>query len=478
MESSATQEYVFFINNEVKGPLSRRDAEALAASGALTPDTPCAPVGAENWEPSSKFFSFNGQAASTESKEEPPQKLDSETTELDPFLRKKILQLGLATAATIDEYSREQAEAAVLIFEQTEKKEKKNKLIGGIGSGIATVVIVFLFGLTGPGQSLSNAVAGKFIKDSSDFLTERRTIASELNSIKTALATLNKTELNAPEGERPGKQFFEQRVVIPPLRANALIFQADLSKLAEISSETPYLVYFKDFTTLIQKEMLEQANLAWKFKHPAALNDPLDAVELAASWKTFKREAGEHLANFVKTSLQSRVAVTDIKATEFRVEGTRPENLAVLVEVKLTPEEKVGLPVYFPYKAQEIVKFSEPKRVSTTRSEALAFEVYTVKEKQQVGGTPYGIGVHFRGKDYFLERKTPVLYYLGVAREKIDRSPYQWVWVRVDEEFFNKTEPETKIPTVKLSDFRCNNAPKDSSMPSALRFKPKPKGEV
>jgi hypothetical protein len=476
MESSTAQEYVFFINNEVKGPLSRRDAEALAASGSLSPDTPCAPAGAEGWEPASKFFSFQGVASAGGAAELAPEKLDSDTTELDPFLRKRIIQLGLATATTIDEFSREQAEAAVRLFEETTKKDKKGKWYGGVGAGLGAALLVFGFGFTSPGEALNKTVAGKFIKDSEAFLNEQKTITLEIQRANSDWNALNNTQLKAPEGERPAKEVFEQRVIIPPDKTSVLVFQADFSKLAEVSSEKPSLVYFKEFPSDIKKEILSQADLVWKFKHPAALTDPLDEAELGASWEVFKREAGALLENFAKANLQSRVVVDDPKAAEFRIDGIRAEHLAALVEVKLAPGEKTAFPVYFPYKSQEIVKFSEPKRHSTTREEALAFEIYTVREKQQAGGTPYGIVTRFQGKEYFLERKTPILFYLAVAREGVDRDSRQWAWVRVEEDIFNKTEVGAKIPTLQLRDYRCNTAPKDSSMTGSLRFKPQPKG--
>ncbi|MDR2844645.1 MAG: DUF4339 domain-containing protein [Puniceicoccales bacterium] len=461
MDSPDSQQYAFFINNEVKGPVSRNEIEALIATGDIGPDTPCALVGGTGeWEPSSKHFPFAPKNPRPQTQPTAAAPTEEDRPGLDSKLRQKIIRLGLATAATIDDFTPAQAIAAVESYEAQRRKDRRTLLFGGIGTGIAVFVAGLVFLSTGPGESVTGAVVGKFVKPSEQFTKQQSLISGELRNVNRAWDELYETTLKAPEG-REGRSFFESRVYVSPRASSELRFHADTSRLAELSPEKPRIVYLKQLQPDIRKEMVRQAKLVWKYKHADTLEYKLDETELAASFELLRKQAGDKLTSFVKENELASVKNPDEE--ELRIEGARAENLVGILVVN-------GFSVFFPYagkdkEGQDFLVFSEPKSHRVTREEALETERYTVTEKQKIGGNPYGIRVNFAGKSYFISRLTPNWYYLGVARTGFDQNP---AWVGVSAEEYERTEIGAVLPTKKLFDYSYFITPSESLLTGSL----------
>lgn len=110
------RQFALFINNEVKGPLTEYEVQDLIHSGSVGPDTPCAPIGSEEWQPLSAHFTFgSGLKLARRSAEAPTEGSAEEPAapRLDPDVRRRLLVYGLADAATVDQVSPAQAETLI-----------------------------------------------------------------------------------------------------------------------------------------------------------------------------------------------------------------------------------------------------------------------------------------------------------------------------------------------------------------------------
>ena len=118
------RQFALFIDNEVKGPHSEYEIQDMISAGTVGPDTLCAPVGSEEWQPLSAHFAFgSGLKLSRRNAETAP----AEDTEpalprLDPDIRRRLLVYGLADAATVDQISPAQADTLIA---QTESRIRR-----------------------------------------------------------------------------------------------------------------------------------------------------------------------------------------------------------------------------------------------------------------------------------------------------------------------------------------------------------------
>ena len=121
---SAMRQFALFIDNEVKGPHSEYEIQDMISAGKVGPDTLCAPVGSEEWQPLSDHFAFGSglklarreTAADAEAASEPA------LPRLDPDMRRRLLVYGLADAATVDQVSPAQADTLIA---QTESRIRR-----------------------------------------------------------------------------------------------------------------------------------------------------------------------------------------------------------------------------------------------------------------------------------------------------------------------------------------------------------------
>ncbi|MDR2512592.1 MAG: GYF domain-containing protein [Puniceicoccales bacterium] len=457
MNPRSSRQYAFFINDKVEGPYSQVEADARVAASEITAETQCSIIGIEGWHPASAFFIFpeskaNAAPRVVASLRDQRVNRDEEKPTLDLKLRQKIIQYGLATAASAEELTPLQAEAALRNYEEQKRKDKRQKTNGAILSGVLSVLGTFLFGLTSPGQSFSNFVAAKFISTPKIFQQTQQVVSRELRYADKALNDVRDVTLNLPRGARP-KDFFAKRVSIPYAKASLLDFRVDTSKLVQISKAKPYIVYLKRLDSEDRKNMVRQAGIVWKYKNPSELAEPLESAELEASWALYKKQEAEKNATFLRENENARLS--EIKpGVAMRIPGLRPDYMALVVDVD-------GMLVCFPCNAQEIVRFSNVSLHKMTLEEAFEAEYYVVKQKREVGGHSFGTKVSFQGKEYFLKREKPLLRYLAMSRPEVD--PKSLVWVLItDKGEYDKAEVDvTRYTTKTLVDYTSYASPQE-----------------
>jgi hypothetical protein len=495
-----TQEYAVFIDNEVKGPFAAADLEAKIAAGELAPDTLVAPVGSEDWAPASQFFTFPESAfAAPESQPtDMPETLDKERPELNPLLRKRVIQLGLASATTVDEMTEVQARTAVALYEAERRKERKQKWLGGFGAGAGVLLVFGGLLAAGPARPLTDAIAKIFVKpETEEFIEEAQNLRSSMVRVREADETVrNDKNIKPPtyKGEA-GRTFLRGRVQVPDDKRERVIFQADFAKLGEFTKSAPTFLYLAKLDHNQRKEMNRQSALVWKYLHPTQLKTQFlladakgnaDTREIDASWKLFRAQCAEkfNLDEFVKTHTVNRLTGAteparnaDGELGTLLIDGRNPDYLAAAVTVKVGSDPE-PFTVYFPAgrerDAQSYLIFQSAKSSRMTANEAFAIEQYTIAEKLALGGKPCGVEVRFMDKRYFRERKTPFYYYLGLKRPRIDSAP---VWMRVDAKRYEDAQIGTKLASVSLADevFFQGAQPPESTLSGGLTFKPDPR---
>jgi hypothetical protein len=109
------RQFALYLDNAVKGPLTEYEIQDMIHAGQVGPETPCAPVGSENWEPLSSHFTFGSglKLARRTADEAAERDTPPAAPRLDVDLRRRLLMYGLADAATVDEVSPAQAEALI-----------------------------------------------------------------------------------------------------------------------------------------------------------------------------------------------------------------------------------------------------------------------------------------------------------------------------------------------------------------------------
>ncbi|MDR2430155.1 MAG: DUF4339 domain-containing protein [Puniceicoccales bacterium] len=455
MKPSDTQRHALYLNNEVKGPYTQAEIQALIDSGTLTPDTLCAPEGADanDWKPASQIFTFPPEKKTSQPL---PETTGDDRPSLDPALRKKIIHLGLATAATVDTFTPAQATAAVTAHELSRRQDKNKKIWGSLGATLAAFLLGLLFNHTTPGERLGNWISSRFVKESDAHKQQRNRAANELANTRRLWSELNENPLKDPDG-RPGAQYFEGRVSLPPQDSQELTFTLDTGKLAELSPSPPRIVYLKQLPPDIKTSLVRQAEIVWKYKNPHTLKHPIPPADLAASWERFKQQEGTATTDFLRDNTQATLA--DL-TPPLRIKGLRPDLLAGILDVD-------GFTLCLPYKSQEYLLFGNAQRRSISRAEMMEIERYTVTEKRTTGGKPYGTHTQFAGKSYTLKRHTPVWHYLGLTRPGLDTSP---TWIRVPEAQYTATEPGTTYTTKELLSHPTYYTPAESTPTSTFSF--------
>lgn len=119
------RQFALYIDNEVKGPHSEYEIQDMISAGTVGPDTLCAPVGSEAWEPLSSHFTFGSglKLARRGAESAPSEETEPAVPRLDPDVRRRLLLYGLADAATVDQVSPAQADTLIA---QTESRIRRS----------------------------------------------------------------------------------------------------------------------------------------------------------------------------------------------------------------------------------------------------------------------------------------------------------------------------------------------------------------
>ena len=152
------RQFALFIDNEVKGPHSEYEVQDMISAGTVGPDTLCAPVGSEEWQPLSAHFTFGSglKLARREADASAAAETEPVAPRLDPDVRRRLLVYGLADAATVDQVSPAQADTLIA---QTESRIRRAVATWRVAA-VASVAAGALAGWLGLGNPAARGALG------------------------------------------------------------------------------------------------------------------------------------------------------------------------------------------------------------------------------------------------------------------------------------------------------------------------------
>jgi hypothetical protein len=493
--------FFLYVADEVQGPFTAVDIEAFIAAGQIAADTSCMSAGSQDpWQPAAKFFKFPKTAAASASAAPRIMRVETvaederesqERPELSPLLRKRLIQLGLASATTIDSFTEEAALSTLAVYEEHLRSDKKKKWLHGAGAFSGAVLLALLLYTLGPVAWLSTAVAGIFTGNDEKFFRAQGRIAGELKaaSNETEKFADKKNTPTLPVG-KPAKEIIKRPVlVIPKTKESVIEFKVNFEKFlgagGAIVGRKPAVVYLKkSLQSDQQKKAAQLAELVWKYTHPENLrwkfktDESGKSGDLIASWKLFRTRAPEEFSDFIAANEQSRIAVPEDAlggGKSLRIDGARTENLVAVLEAGLA-DSTGGITLCFPARSTSLsahsVTFSTAYPRRTTDAEALEFVNFFVAAKETRGGKPYGVTVIFQGKTHFIHKLTAPLHYLGVLCE--GSTTHRPVWLEVSQAEFAKFQIGDKILAKNLLGYKCHTNPEEPKLPSVFKYKPAP----
>ena len=149
------------LGQEIRGPLTEAEIEAMIAAGTVTAETPCAPVGAPAWSPLSQFFPFRPGLKVRWNK---PVSTDAEealaAVRIDPGTRKQLIAYGLADAVTVEALTQAQAEQAIGLKETGIRGELRRHRAA---AGLALALGLFLGLQAGLAENPASAQLGRLV---------------------------------------------------------------------------------------------------------------------------------------------------------------------------------------------------------------------------------------------------------------------------------------------------------------------------
>lgn len=155
------------LGQEIRGPLTETEIEAMIAGGMVNAETPCAPVGAQAWLPLSHFFPSRpslkvrwNKPVSTAAEEE------LAAVRIDPETRKKLIAYGLADAVTVEALTQVQAEQAIALKEAGVRGElSRHRLIAGVAFALGLLLGAQAGLAENPASAQLSKLVGFFIKE-------------------------------------------------------------------------------------------------------------------------------------------------------------------------------------------------------------------------------------------------------------------------------------------------------------------------
>jgi len=184
------------LGQEIRGPLTEAEVTALIATGTVTAETPCAPVGAQDWTPLSQHFPFRPSLKVQWTK--PVSTADEEklaSLRIEPNTRKRLLTYGLADAVTVEGLTQLQAEQAIALKESGLRRElRKHRLVAAVALALGLFLGVLASLADNPASEQLGRLVGFFIK-------EQGNAKDSLHMLRGTL----REQANRRESERVGK---------------------------------------------------------------------------------------------------------------------------------------------------------------------------------------------------------------------------------------------------------------------------------
>ncbi len=225
--------FTLYINNEARGPFTEEEVVKLITSGDITGETLGALAGSENWVHIAELIKF-GSTIKLSNDGKDLTTADAQT--LSASIRRKLLSYGLATHATVEQFTAEQAHALIETHEaELQKVLRTRKVV------VASLFVIFLLGsvcfgiFTETGSRLVGYVVQPFISKEDPKLTDaQRRFETEVKRFEKLQADVQKLKFDKPRGGMNAKYTLLSRVKVPSNSGFKISGTIDCSPLKEL----------------------------------------------------------------------------------------------------------------------------------------------------------------------------------------------------------------------------------------------------
>lgn len=440
------------IGNETRGPLTEEEITALIAEGAVTADTPCAPVGATEWTPLSQHFSFGSNLKLKRSKQVLTEAEDQASAQrIDPDLRKKLLVYGLADAASVDGFTQVQALAAVNAKEGALRAQHRTHALVRWTCFTLGIPLAFAAGLYAPlVPAALSLIADVTVPAQSSAKAELAAWRQSAQQMRVTLHRLRAYAFEAPPGDLSASDAVANRM------------QSD--------QNTSFSLHGRLAPSETLKKQFGPANrnrraLLLKSMPSGRLQELLRTSEekLAAGqadWAAFQSKNGREMEKLLEAETLKAAAIDEKGA--FVLEAIPPVNTSMcgqfVVEFRVNGAKAFATwsPPLF-----EVVAFDAQLLAN---SFFVSREKYFVTKKLEVGGVTLKAKVITPVHSFEVTRVTPKWRYLAVARKE-DLTP---LYLLVDEKAYAVAKAGDAVDIAKLLKMRCYAAPAESPVPPGM----------
>lgn len=231
------RQFALFIDNEVKGPHSEYEIQDMIAAGTVGPDTLCAAVGSEEWQPLSAHFSFGSGLKLARRKVEAPsgEAAEAAPARLDTDIRRRLLLYGLADSATVDQVSPAQADTLIA---QTEARIRRSVLAWRVAA-VAGVAAGMVGGWIGFGDAAARSALGKVADtaaiDEPAALKRWARLQDDARRFSKNSAEALAAPFAEPEGGAEATPTLLSRLVVDEEKAHIVTGRVDISADALVS---------------------------------------------------------------------------------------------------------------------------------------------------------------------------------------------------------------------------------------------------
>lgn len=225
------RQFALFINDQVRGPHTEAEIDAMIARGDVTAETLCAPAGSTEWEPLSNHFSFGSRLKVNRGRQAEPTAERREDVDLEQ--RRKLLIYGLADSVNIDQFDRSQAQAMIDAHEAKVRARITRHRWAGIGGLALGLAFGAYAGLrTGADRPLTGA-AETIIGRDEKISAQLRGLDREVAQFAKLRDTVASIAFTKPAGGTPALGVITARLKSDPSRSFRTTGQVSLAPLTE-----------------------------------------------------------------------------------------------------------------------------------------------------------------------------------------------------------------------------------------------------
>ncbi len=229
--------FTLYINNEARGPFTEEEVVQLLTSGDIKGETLGALAGSENWVHIAELIKFGTTIKlSNDGKD----LTTNEAPTLSAVDRRKLLTYGLATNATVEQFTPEQAHALV------EEHEAQIRIVLRSRKVVtASVFVLFLLGATCYGiftESGSHLV-GRLVhalahKEDPKLTDTQQRFETEIKRFEKLNADIQKIKFEKPRGAINPKYTLLNRLQVPSNNGFKVTGTIDCSPLKELLAQS------------------------------------------------------------------------------------------------------------------------------------------------------------------------------------------------------------------------------------------------